>query len=275
MIVANRKGILPLSDELSNKAKTAMILPNLRSASLISMGQLCDDGCDVHFNEHALVVMKNKKVVMRGIRNRRDNLWDIPIQKRTISPQNYALPVHRPALHKKYTIDKKCVPKRRNAQKIAQKANATIAIFRNELNQFEDLTDINFLDNQIKKLQKEQNKTYCKVNLQPDHPSLAVIIRKKQTHVELAQYMHATCFAPVKSTFEHAVKKFFFNSWPGLTPDLVKKHLTTSTPTTQGHQHQEKQNLQSTKTPPQTSDKMEKIRKYFKNCRKNENQDRL
>ena len=109
MIVADRKGILPLSDELSNEAKTAMILPNLRSASLISMGQLCDDGCDVHFNEHALIVMKNKKVVMRGIRNRRDNLWDIPIQKRTISPQNYALPVHRPALHKKLTIDKEII----------------------------------------------------------------------------------------------------------------------------------------------------------------------
>ena len=70
--------------------------------------------------------------------------------------------------------------------------------------------------------------------------------------------MHATCYAPVKSTFEHAVNKSFFNSWPGLTPDLVKKHLTTSTPTTQGHLHQEKQNLQSTKKPPQAADSMKK-----------------
>ena len=76
-------------------------MPNLQSASLISTGQLCDDGYDVLFNTNALVVTKNKIVVMRGIRNGRDNLWDIPIQKRTISPQNYPLPVHRPALHKK------------------------------------------------------------------------------------------------------------------------------------------------------------------------------
>ena len=99
MIVADRKGILPLLDELSDAAKTEMILPNLCSASLISMGQLCDDGCNVLFNKHVLVVMKNKRVVLRGIRNRRDNLWDIPIQKRSISPQNYNLPAHRPALH--------------------------------------------------------------------------------------------------------------------------------------------------------------------------------
>ena len=50
MITADRKVIIPLFDELSPEAKTAMILPNLRSASLISMGQICDDGCDVLFN---------------------------------------------------------------------------------------------------------------------------------------------------------------------------------------------------------------------------------
>ncbi len=99
MIVADRKGILPLSEEVSDAAKTAMILPNLRSASLISMGQLCDDGCDILFNKHVLVVMKNKRVVLRRIRIRRFNLWDILIQKRSISPQNYNLPEHRPALH--------------------------------------------------------------------------------------------------------------------------------------------------------------------------------
>lgn len=38
---------LPLSPHLSNRANDDMILPGLKSASLISIGQLCDDNCDI------------------------------------------------------------------------------------------------------------------------------------------------------------------------------------------------------------------------------------
>ena len=209
MIVADRKGVLPLSDELSDAAKMAMILPNLRSASLISMGQLCDDGCDVFFNKHVLLVIKNKNIVLRGIRNRRDNLWDIPIQKRRISPQNYQLPAHCPALHTKINTVRNSKSKKKNTTNIAPHAHSTIDVFRKELGKYIDLTDINILDNQLNRMKKDANTTYCRVNLQPKQPSLAVIVKKKQTHTELVQYMHATCFAPVTSTFETAVKANF------------------------------------------------------------------
>ena len=57
-IQANQRGQLPLSPALSPQAQTAMILPQLKSASLISIGQLCDDECDVLLNKHHLIVMK-------------------------------------------------------------------------------------------------------------------------------------------------------------------------------------------------------------------------
>ena len=208
MIAADRKGILPLSEELSDAAKTAMILPNLRSASLISMGQLCDDGCDVLFNKDILLVMKNKKIVLRGIRNRRDNLWDIPIEKCKISPQNYHLPSHRPALQQKTTTMPTTINSRR--RQTSPKANSSIDIFEHELIFFMDITDNNILDIHLDKMKKDATTAYCRVNLQPKEPSLAVIIQKKKTHMELVQYMHATCFAPVKSTFEHEVKENVF-----------------------------------------------------------------
>ena len=44
---------------------------------------------------------------------------------------------------------------------------------------------------------------YAPITLQS--PSMAVIIQKKKTHTELAQYLHAACFSPVKSTFEKAI----------------------------------------------------------------------
>ena len=91
-----------------------------------------------------------------------------------------------------------------------------------------------------------------------------MIIKKKQTHTELVQYEHATCFYPIKSTFEKAIKNNFFRSWPGFTPELVKKNLATPVATTQGHLNQEKKNLQNTKMPPKNNELIQNIREYFK-----------
>ena len=42
---------LPLSSEFSKFAKQALILPQLASSNLVSIGQLCDDGCDIILNK--------------------------------------------------------------------------------------------------------------------------------------------------------------------------------------------------------------------------------
>ena len=53
------KGLLRLHPELSDKAQTATVLDNLRSASLISIRQLCDDNCVALFSKNNLQVYKN------------------------------------------------------------------------------------------------------------------------------------------------------------------------------------------------------------------------
>ena len=80
-IQANQRGQLPLSPALSPQAQMTMILLQLKSALLISIGQLCDDECDVLLNKHHLIAMKDKKVILTGVRNPYDKLWDIPVQK--------------------------------------------------------------------------------------------------------------------------------------------------------------------------------------------------
>ena len=62
------------------------------------------------------------------------------------------------------------------------------------------------------------------------------------------------------STFKKAI--IFFKSWPGLTPEVLK-HLPKSVSTVQGHLHQERQNLQSTKQQPSKSTNLEAIRAYY------------
>jgi hypothetical protein len=85
------------------------------------------------------------------------------------------------------------------------------------------------------------------------NPSLAVIIRKKQTKIDLATYLHAACCSPVPSTFIKAIKNNHFTTWPGLDVELITKHLVPTLATTKGHLHQERQNLQSTKDQSQVS----------------------
>ena len=106
---------------------------------------------------------------------------------------------------------------------------------------------------------------FLKAHIEPSNPSLSVIIRKKQTHTDLARYLHAACLSPVSWTFATAIKKIFFKTWPGLTPELITKHLPPVIATTQGHLHQEHQNLHSTKQTSETHRKqMEKIKLRIK-----------
>ena len=80
--------------------------------------------------------------------------------------------------------------------------------------------------------------------------SLNVIIRKDKSHQDLVQYLHAAAFSPTHNTFIQAIKRNFLLSWPGLTVELVKKHLPVSIHTAKGHLNQEKSGLQSTRHKP-------------------------
>ena len=64
---------------LSNAAKKVRIFPDLSSSSLLSIGQLCDDNCIALFHKDILQIIKNNKVILEGLRNRTDGLWDVPL----------------------------------------------------------------------------------------------------------------------------------------------------------------------------------------------------
>ena len=64
---STQQGEIPLSHALSTTGKHAMILPGLKSASLISLGQLCDDKCTLILDEQKLLAIKNNQIILRGI----------------------------------------------------------------------------------------------------------------------------------------------------------------------------------------------------------------
>lgn len=121
----------------------------------------------------------------------------------------------------------------------------TITLFLEGLNAILDVNECKYL---VKKELK--NDRLIGRNLSTFNEYLNVIIRRKQTHSELADFLYAACFSPVISTFLQAVKNNHFITWPGRTPQLITKYLTKKIATAKGHLNQERKHLQSTKTNP-------------------------
>ena len=231
-----------------------MILDNLKSSSLISLGQLCDDKCTVVLTDKKLAVIKNKEIILRGTRNRIDDLWDIPIEKTSITSDNFKQQKIHPNMYHSRTISQMALNKTNNGQNITataknsrQKRKTPFHVEQVSLKQCAQLVQLQ---------QKKDNslpKQYCAASLTQKDKKLAVIIRRKQTHHDLVKYLHATCFSPVSSTWTKAIKNNHFQSWPGLTAKLVTKYLPLTTATVRGHLHKQRQNLQSTKQVPLTT----------------------
>ena len=72
-------------------------------------------------------------------------------------------------------------------------------------------------------------------------------IQDIHTKKDLAAIHHGSAFSPVPSTFLWAIGRGHFQSWPGLTTNLVSKHLAKSLATSKGHLRMQLKNIQSTK----------------------------
>ena len=64
---------------ISQVGRNSHILPGLTSSSLLSMGQLCDDGCEIKLTKSDIKIFKNKNLIIQGERNFEDGLWDIKL----------------------------------------------------------------------------------------------------------------------------------------------------------------------------------------------------
>ena len=66
-ISSTQEGDLKLSSQLPSTKAT--VLPHLTTSSLISLGKLCDEGCNISLNKETMQVNKNGNVVLQGYRN--------------------------------------------------------------------------------------------------------------------------------------------------------------------------------------------------------------
>ena len=60
------------------------------------------------------------------------------------------------------------------------------------------------------------------------------------TKADLVQYLYQCAFSPVVHTWTKAIDAGFFDTWPGLTSEMVRKHLPKSLATAKGHLKQDR-----------------------------------
>jgi hypothetical protein len=72
-----------LCSALPQQARKAHILPVLVNNSLISVGQLCDSGCDVTFTREKVELIKDGQCVMSGLRDPQSKNWRVNLKENT------------------------------------------------------------------------------------------------------------------------------------------------------------------------------------------------
>jgi hypothetical protein len=82
--------------ELSSKAKTAYCFNEMKQP-LLSIPLLADDGCKISLTADNIIVTKNNKTILKGIRDKLSTLWMIPIKhhkkKQLLAQQLPSVPV--------------------------------------------------------------------------------------------------------------------------------------------------------------------------------------
>ena len=240
-------GDLPLHKSLSAQARKGHILPNLTSSSLVALGPLCDDGCTVILTDKTLTAVKNNNIVLRGHRNRSDDLWDIPLYPHTKCMDNVNLPLSHSGLY--VPPHKRGKPPDIRIKKIVSNNPPTLPKNHKENFQIKSIRKKKINKMVKQQLQRDADDALLRVPVLSKNEKISVILRKKETRKNLARYLHAACFSPVKSTWEKAIDNKKIVTWPGLTSSLIRHHLSLSPATVQGHLHSQRKNLQSTKPP--------------------------
>jgi hypothetical protein len=86
--------------DLPPQARKAHILPGLVHNSLISVGNLFNNGCNVTFTQEQVTVSKNGKCVMYGSRDPRSRLWRVDLKQRFETKQVQCNHAHDNSNHK-------------------------------------------------------------------------------------------------------------------------------------------------------------------------------
>ena len=169
---------------------------------------------------------------MKGKRNQRDGLYDIPLTKNFISENDV-----EPA-PKGVTLSSKI----NSIQSISNmKTHISNTPYLQRAVNTLKMTKFN---NIINPIINKNLKTIIPIAITE---KLNVILRKTKTKKDFVDFLHGAMFSPVPSTWIKGIENNQFSTWSGLDCNLVSKHLQSKIARAEDHLKQEQLGLQSTK----------------------------
>ena len=65
---------------LSKQARQIHIYPKIKTAPLLSLGVLCDNGFTITLQKQDISVQNNGQEIMKGSRNKQTGMWEVPMK---------------------------------------------------------------------------------------------------------------------------------------------------------------------------------------------------
>lgn len=225
---------------MSATAQQATALKNLKSTLLISLGQICDDKCTIVLDKKILYTIKSKNItinmhkkdiIMKGTRNHKDGLYDIPIKKTVMQEKIFVIPKLKTIPSLNFLSSRKTLSDVKNYKSIfsTKKQKPTV-----------NNMAVKTCNNIVELINLKVNKKFIPVQL---FPKLNIILRKNKPKEERVRFLHGDICSPVSSTLIKAIDKNNFTTWPYLTSKQMGKHFPPVIATEAGHIKQERQGL--------------------------------
>ena len=207
--------------QLPKQARLGHIIPGLSKHSLLSVIKLCNAGCQVELKDIGATVKYRGKIVLQGKKCTNNHLWFVKLVND--STENAKEKSGGPILIQEQH------PQSANA--IAHKP-----------------AQPNWPPHKMPN--PTSYPTYpptCPLpNMVPHHGAFSMI--PTSSHAQLAMFYHQSVGSPPASTFVKAIRNGQFKSFPGLTAELITKHLPPSKATAKGHMVRKRQGVQSTRS---------------------------
>lgn len=255
-IKSSHSGLLNIKG-LSRQARKVHLFPHLQG-SLLGFGPLCDDGCSVILDKHSAQVIKDGTTILSGSRSGKNDLWYMDLAGCLLSksvPEKSVPKISVP----KFLNDKKVqspiitvptltlpVPQKIQPTAILQKKSHTCECLFCKNNGSAHIIDYNM----------DLSKCVCNgIVLDLAEPGIPLQANLSKHMVpefisndvrRRLKYFHSTFGSPPKSAFLNAIKRDFF-SLPGITAQLITKHLFPQEETDCGGMKRKRQGLDSTK----------------------------
>ena len=179
---------------LSSAAKVGHVIPNLSSASLLSIGQLCDDDCLALFNKEKVFIFQQNKFILKGKRNHSNGMWTVPVP---IQPISHSSPTNS---------------KNNNVlQHISGNSKLKLQ-FKRLFHKIKQTSQVANISNNNKYRNIPKATTQLKYLLQHVH-NIKLIS-------EQVNYIYAAFLSPVKSAFLNEIKQGYFSLFSNLTTKM-------------------------------------------------------